>query len=240
MKGNLIDGKDVRVTDFFQRAEKALKTLDELVKTTQYSFDGQRFLTDRELSQLLKISRRALQAYRTAKIIPYYLISGKVIYKESEIQRMWRTRAKEACTSKSWYDNRGGLSGPPRSLIDARIRRRHPPNDLGRGRPLDDPSPEYLGVFGFEPKGQCRNHFERVNLDRATVFVAFHTTSCVFAQNAALADRADIGPDSRYEDPEQVGDPVLRQPHAAARRTNGHSAVFDGYGLRSHLHLFWR
>ncbi|WP_300700733.1 helix-turn-helix domain-containing protein [uncultured Alistipes sp.] len=88
MKGHLIDGKDVRVTDFFQRADKALKTLDELVKTTQYSFDGQRFLTDRELSQLLKISRRALQAYRTARIIPFYLISGKVIYKESEIQRM--------------------------------------------------------------------------------------------------------------------------------------------------------
>lgn len=88
MKGNLIDDKDVRVADFFRQADKARKTLDELLKTTQYSFDGQRFLTDRELSQLLKISRRALQAYRTAGIIPYYLISGKVIYKESEIQRM--------------------------------------------------------------------------------------------------------------------------------------------------------
>ncbi len=88
MKGNLIDDKDVRVADFFRQADKVRKTLDELLKTTQYSFDGQRFLTDRELSQLLKISRRALQAYRTAGIIPYYLISGKVIYKESEIQRM--------------------------------------------------------------------------------------------------------------------------------------------------------
>ena len=70
MKGNLIDDKDVRVADFFRQADKARKTLDELLKTTQYSFDGQRFLTDRELSQLLKISRRALQAYRTAGIIP--------------------------------------------------------------------------------------------------------------------------------------------------------------------------
>lgn len=86
MKGHLIDGKDVRVTDFFQRAEKTLKTLDELVKTTQYSFDGQRLLTDRELSQLLKMT--GLAGIPHGKIIPYYLISGKVIYKESEIQRM--------------------------------------------------------------------------------------------------------------------------------------------------------
>jgi predicted site-specific integrase-resolvase len=58
--------------------------------------NGQRFLTDRELSDILEISRRTLQEYRSAGIIPYYLICGKVLYKESEIQQFLETGRKRS------------------------------------------------------------------------------------------------------------------------------------------------
>ncbi|HBX46373.1 helix-turn-helix domain-containing protein [Limibacterium fermenti] len=87
MKNYLIDNSDPLVDDLLRRMEKAGKALDKLEMPERRSFNGQRFLTDSELSAILKISRRTLQEYRSAGIIPYYLICGKVLYKESEIQQ---------------------------------------------------------------------------------------------------------------------------------------------------------
>jgi predicted site-specific integrase-resolvase len=50
--------------------------------------DGERYLIDRELSKILNISRRTLQDYRTGGRIPYYLIGGKILYRESDIEKM--------------------------------------------------------------------------------------------------------------------------------------------------------
>ena len=88
MKNYLVDKQDPRVAALFRRIENAGKLLDNLETTTRQTFNGERFITDSELSDLLKISRRTLQEYRSAGIIPYYLICGKIIYKESEIQKL--------------------------------------------------------------------------------------------------------------------------------------------------------
>lgn len=87
MKNFLIDKSDPVVIELFRRIEKVVKELDKLEMPTRQTFNGQRFLTDSELSDILKISRRTLQEYRSAGIIPYYMICGKVLYKESEIQK---------------------------------------------------------------------------------------------------------------------------------------------------------
>ena len=88
MKNFLIDKSDPVVIELFRRIEKVVKELDKLEMPTRRTFNGQRFLTDSELSDILKISRRTLQEYRSAGIIPYYMICGKVLYKESEIQKL--------------------------------------------------------------------------------------------------------------------------------------------------------
>ncbi|MDU1772086.1 MAG: helix-turn-helix domain-containing protein [Bacteroides sp.] len=88
MSHYFIDKHDPRVADLFRRLEKAGKALDKLESSGGRTLKGERFVTDEELSRLLKISRRTLQEYRTARIIPYYLIQGKVLYMESEIQKL--------------------------------------------------------------------------------------------------------------------------------------------------------
>ena len=60
--------------------------LDKMLSRATPSFMGVRYITDEELSKRLKLHRRTLQDYRTQGIFPYYLICGKVLYKESEIQ----------------------------------------------------------------------------------------------------------------------------------------------------------
>lgn len=92
---NLIERSDPRVADLFRRLEKASSLIDKLEVPSHRSFNGQRFVTDRELSERLRVSRRTLQEYRSAGTIPYYLICGKVLYKESEIQQFLEDSRKQ-------------------------------------------------------------------------------------------------------------------------------------------------
>ena len=51
-------------------------------------FDGERYLTDQEVAQILKVSRRTLQEYRNDGVLPYILLGGKVLYRESDLERV--------------------------------------------------------------------------------------------------------------------------------------------------------
>ena len=51
--------------------------------------DGERYLTDREVSEILKVSRRTLQEYRNDGVLPYILLGGKVLYRESDLEKSW-------------------------------------------------------------------------------------------------------------------------------------------------------
>lgn len=70
MSHYFIDKHDPRVADLFRRLEKAGKALDKLESSGGRTLKGERFVTDEELSRLLKISRRTLQEYRAALLLP--------------------------------------------------------------------------------------------------------------------------------------------------------------------------
>ena len=50
--------------------------------------DGERFLTDREVAEILKVSRRTLQEYRNNGVLLYILLGGKVLYRESDLEKV--------------------------------------------------------------------------------------------------------------------------------------------------------
>lgn len=58
--------------------------------------NGEHFLTDSELSVMLKISRRTLQEYRNEGRLPYIRLGGKVLYRESDIERMLQDGYRKA------------------------------------------------------------------------------------------------------------------------------------------------
>jgi excisionase family DNA binding protein len=57
---------------------------------------GERYMTDKEVSARLRISRRALQDYRNDRRIPYYKFGGKALYRESDVQKMLENGYREA------------------------------------------------------------------------------------------------------------------------------------------------
>jgi len=52
--------------------------------------DGDALLDNQDLLQMLKISPRSLQRYRSSGNLPYYSISGKLYYKLSDVHQFIR------------------------------------------------------------------------------------------------------------------------------------------------------
>lgn len=84
----IITKENERVVRLFGSLERMLSGIERLVANHRPILNGERFLTDREVSQRLKVSRRTLQEWRTTGQIAYISLGGKVLYKESEIQKM--------------------------------------------------------------------------------------------------------------------------------------------------------
>ena len=54
------------------------------------NIDGEELLDNQDLLQMLKISTRSLQRYRSSGKLPYYTISGKIYYKLSDVHQFIR------------------------------------------------------------------------------------------------------------------------------------------------------
>lgn len=80
--------KNEKVKQFFARAEGLMGRLDELGRVCLPVLGRERYLTNQQLSGLLHLSRRTLQDYRDRGILPFYRLEGKILYRESDIERI--------------------------------------------------------------------------------------------------------------------------------------------------------
>lgn len=80
--------RNPQVIAFFQTMESLLVDIENMAGNCRPFLNGERFMTDKQLADVLKISRRTLQDYRTNGILSYYLLGGKVLYKESDVQKL--------------------------------------------------------------------------------------------------------------------------------------------------------
>ena len=80
------DNKQVVV--FFKALDDMFTKINKIVENSRSPLNGERYITDKELAQWLKISRRTLQEYRSNGILPYYQLGGKILYKESDVEKL--------------------------------------------------------------------------------------------------------------------------------------------------------
>lgn len=76
------------VARFGDTLDRLLDGIENFVANNRPTLGGERFLTDREVSARLKVSRRTLQDYRNEGRIAYIQLGGKILYRESDIERM--------------------------------------------------------------------------------------------------------------------------------------------------------
>jgi len=87
-ENELITGKSERVVSFFKALDRMLDGLEGMVRNCKPTLGGERYLTDKEVSKRLRLSRRTLQDYRDQGRIPYCQLGGKILYRESDIQKV--------------------------------------------------------------------------------------------------------------------------------------------------------
>jgi excisionase family DNA binding protein len=92
----LITMKTERIASFFKSLDRMLNGIENMVKNHKPTLNGERYLTDREVSARLKVSRRTLQDYRNEGRIPFIQLGGKILYRESDIQRVLDSGYRDA------------------------------------------------------------------------------------------------------------------------------------------------
>lgn len=82
--------------EFFAWMERIMERFDVLkqhiidIQKQRNTIDGEELLDNQDLLQMLKISHRSLQRYRSSGKLPYYTISGKLYYKLSDVHQFLR------------------------------------------------------------------------------------------------------------------------------------------------------
>ena len=88
MSNNVKTKNDEEIMNFLNASDRMIKGIDALRKRNRPMLQGQRYLTDEELSRRLHVNRRTLQDYRYMGRIPFVKLGGKVLYKEEEVEKL--------------------------------------------------------------------------------------------------------------------------------------------------------
>ena len=80
--------EDEPVATAIQNMLKGSKWLSAFLESYRPPLDGEHYLTDREVAEMLRVSRRTLQEYRNNRMLPFILLAGKVLYPESGLREL--------------------------------------------------------------------------------------------------------------------------------------------------------
>ena len=75
----LIMPHNIGVKNALENMKEVLALYKKVIGNYRPLLDGERYLTDKEVAQILKVSRRTLQEYRNEGVLPYVLLGGKVL-----------------------------------------------------------------------------------------------------------------------------------------------------------------
>ena len=86
---------------FLGQLDALFEGIERMDAEHKASPSNEQFLTDKEVSAWLKVSRRTLQDYRNNGMIAYYQLGGKILYKESDIEKLLMSGYRNAYRLKT-------------------------------------------------------------------------------------------------------------------------------------------
>lgn len=88
MSEKIYTKRNERIKLFFSRCKELKEALNHLRDNWRPTLNNDSFLTDSEVAERLRVSRRTLHEYRESRLLPYYAIGGKYIYSERDLSRV--------------------------------------------------------------------------------------------------------------------------------------------------------
>ena len=84
----LINKDTLQIKEFISSLDSMLDGIESIVKHYKPHLNGERFLSNNEVSKKLNVSLRTLQEWRDTGLIPFIQIKGKIIYRQSDIDKL--------------------------------------------------------------------------------------------------------------------------------------------------------
>lgn len=84
---DILDNKSQQIGSFLMALDELSATIKQALQNRTPHLNGEKYLTNREVCQLLRISSRTLQNWRDTGRIPFVRLKAKILYRESEIER---------------------------------------------------------------------------------------------------------------------------------------------------------
>lgn len=100
--------EDEPIASVVQDMRKGSKWLSAFLESYRPPLDGERYLTDGEVSELLRVSRRTLQEYRNNRVLPFILLGGKVLYPETGAARGTGSELPQAAGVRRFHEKVNG------------------------------------------------------------------------------------------------------------------------------------
>ena len=79
---------DEQILAHIEEIEKTIACAKDTFKDYRPLLGGDRWISDREAAEFLQVSRHTLLAYRQKNILPYVMLGGKVLYRESDLEKL--------------------------------------------------------------------------------------------------------------------------------------------------------
>ncbi len=96
---DIITEKSELSTTTLNVLDNTIADVNGAVKEYRPILNGERYITDKELSVRIKVSRRTLHDWRKFGYVSYIQLEGKVLYKESEVEKYL-----QKIHNKAWAD----------------------------------------------------------------------------------------------------------------------------------------
>ena len=84
----LINKDTLQVQEFISSLDSMLDDIESIVKHYKSHLIGECFLSNNKVSKKLNVSLRTLQEWRDTGLIPFIQIKGKIIYRQSDIDKL--------------------------------------------------------------------------------------------------------------------------------------------------------
>ena len=82
--------EDEPIASVMQDMRKGSKWLSAFLENYRPPLDGERYLTDGEVAELLRVSRRTLQEYRNNRVLPFILLGGRCFTRKRGCAGYWK------------------------------------------------------------------------------------------------------------------------------------------------------
>ena len=92
----LINKDTPQVKEFISSLDSMLNGIESIVKHYKPHLNGECFLSNHEVSKKLNVSLRTLQEWRDTGLIPFIQIKGKIIYRQSDIDKLLQSTTLKA------------------------------------------------------------------------------------------------------------------------------------------------